>query len=94
MDYLFILRDAAMHCSKPETRRALRAVADTLDLAIDQFNRTPSEGNLITLNGAWACAACIAKTIPPEGDPAPLSGGTTPPLLSEGSDAMLLRGAA
>lgn len=78
MDYLLKLREAAKKCSKPEVRKALRAVADRLDLALTQFARMPTEANLITLNGAWASAARVARTVPPEGDPGTGGGSADP----------------
>jgi hypothetical protein len=93
MDYVLKLRTAAIQCSKVEVRRALHAVASRLDRAIQDFARAPTENNLISLNGAWAAAARVAKTVPPEGTPAPLGGSPDAPLLSEGTDVQERRAA-
>jgi len=69
MELLMELRNAAMVCKTAATRKALRAIADRLDLAIQDFCRTPTTYNLTALNGIWATAARVARTIPPEGGP-------------------------
>lgn len=69
MELLLQLREEAKRCRQPKVRAALRAVADRLDLAITAFARAPTTSNLTALNGIWASASRVARTIPPEGGP-------------------------
>lgn len=79
MELVLKLRTAAIKATSPEGRDTFHLFASNLERAITDFAMAPTENNLIALNGAWAIAERVAKTIPPEGDPAPLSGSPDAP---------------
>ena len=81
MELVLKLRTAAIKATSMASRDTFHMFASTLERAITDFAMAPTENNLIELNGAWALAHRIAKLIPPEGDPAPMSGSPDAPLL-------------
>lgn len=76
------LRDAAMECSNVEYRALLKASADDVEVAIRGVVVQPDDDCLRDLIGSWAVAHKVLKNIPPEGDPAPLSGSVEPARLA------------
>jgi hypothetical protein len=72
--FLFRLNEARRLCSSQKHKEALMVAASNLAGAIHRFSESHTEENMIALNGAWAHAANLLKSIPPEGAPAPLSG--------------------
>jgi hypothetical protein len=79
MELILKLRTAAIKATTPSGRDMFHMFASQLEQAVTDFTLTPTENNLIALNGAWSIAKRVAKTIPPEGDPAPLSGSPYAP---------------
>ncbi len=84
MELVLKLRTAAIKATSPEGRDTFHLFASNLERAITDFAMAPTENNLIALNGAWSIAERVAKTIPPEGGPAPLSGSPDAPVWDTG----------
>lgn len=82
MTFLKQLRDAAAQCSNVDYRALLRTAADDVDIALSVLARDPTLANMRDLNGKWALASRVLTLIPPEGDPAPLSGSPEPARLA------------
>ena len=84
MELILKLRTAAIKATTPSGRDMFHMFASQLEQAVTDFTLTPTENNLIALNGAWSIAKRVAKTIPPEGGPAPLSGSPDAPAWDTG----------
>ena len=84
MELILKLRTAVIKATTPSGRDMFHMFASQLEQAVTDFTLTPTENNLIALNGAWSIAKRVAKTIPPEGDPAPLSGSPDAPTWDTG----------
>jgi len=82
MTFLLELRNAAKACSKPEYAAQLRQCADSVAFCIKQLAADPTTERMIELNCAWAHASAALKAVPPEGDPAPVSGSPEPAKLA------------
>lgn len=78
----FQLREAAKRCSNIDYRAQLRSAAAWLVEEAKNFWDNPARENLTALNGAWSHAERVLKNVPPEADPAPLSGSTEPARLA------------
>lgn len=82
MSILKQLRDAAMGCSNAQYRLALQMVADELSGRIAVLSDDPTAEAMLALNGTWANAVRLLKTLPAEGGNDPTSGSTEPARLA------------
>lgn len=72
--FLFELRDAARVMENADYRGMLKAVADSLDSAIESFHSHPTNETLAEVQGLWAKALRIFQRRPDNAPPpAPLA---------------------
>lgn len=68
------LRQAAMQCANQPVRDRLFDTANALQIAIKVFGISPTEDNLIAVNGLWAVGQKLLKAFD-EDTPDPSNGG-------------------
>lgn len=73
-NFVKIARDIALSCWDWQRRQALQAAADQLQDAIKTFERSWSQQDLRTLNGAWAKCHLAIDAIKPGGGSDPVGG--------------------
>ena len=56
MELILKLRTAAIKATTPSGRDMFHMFASQLEQAVTDFTLTPTENNLIALNGAWSIA--------------------------------------
>jgi hypothetical protein len=75
------LRDAAMTCSNVDYRQVLKDCADRLDEAWATLMACQEDEYLSDVIGLSSHAKYLLENLPPEADPSPLGGDTTPALM-------------